>query len=203
MRKPYPDTKPCHHQYEMAVIAEECGEVTQLVGKALRFGWDSHDPLKINGRTNLELLHDEVGDVMAAIDFAVERGLLDREALQQRSFYKRRKLVETAPPVIGDGISFDNIIPYTPDEDMSKRRLIVLAFVAAALLIMGVVLGSWAAQNTQEDVRIQALNSAEECLMEQANKPDGDASECARLLEVAGSPVRESRPEVIEIEFDD
>ena len=57
----HPDTVPVEHQYEVALINEECGEVCQMVGKTMRFGWQSYhpnDPLK----TNYDLLHEEMGD---------------------------------------------------------------------------------------------------------------------------------------------
>ena len=47
----------------LAMLAEECGEVVQVVGKTLRHGYDSHcpgDPAKV---TNRQLLTKEIGDV--------------------------------------------------------------------------------------------------------------------------------------------
>ncbi len=49
----------------LALLAEECGEVIQVIGKILRHGYESYHP---EGNTsNRELLALEVSDVMAAL----------------------------------------------------------------------------------------------------------------------------------------
>lgn len=48
----------------LAMLAEECGEVIQIVGKILRHGYDSHHPASPHV-TNRELLGDELTDLMA------------------------------------------------------------------------------------------------------------------------------------------
>lgn len=51
----------------LAYLAEECGEVIQIVGKILRHGYESHnpfDPLKTNNRL---LLQNELTNVLQAI----------------------------------------------------------------------------------------------------------------------------------------
>lgn len=45
----------------LAMLAEECGEVIQIVGKILRHGYDSTHP--DGGPTNAELLSKEVCDI--------------------------------------------------------------------------------------------------------------------------------------------
>ncbi len=54
----------------LALLAEECGEVIQVIGKCLRHGLESHNPLDAGSPSNLELLEQELGDVLAAIDIA-------------------------------------------------------------------------------------------------------------------------------------
>lgn len=49
----------------LALLAEECGEVIQVIGKILRHGYESRHPN--GGPTNRELLEKELGDVDAAI----------------------------------------------------------------------------------------------------------------------------------------
>lgn len=49
----------------LAILAEECGEVIQVVGKILRHGYESVHP--DGGQTNRQLLESEIGDVQAAI----------------------------------------------------------------------------------------------------------------------------------------
>lgn len=51
----------------LALLAEECGEVIQAVGKILRHGYESRNPLIAEGPTNRESLERELGDVHAAI----------------------------------------------------------------------------------------------------------------------------------------
>ena len=54
----------------LACAGEECGEVQQVVGKALRFGiWDHHPDKKI---TNLEMLRREVHDLLAVYELICE-----------------------------------------------------------------------------------------------------------------------------------
>lgn len=50
----------------LALLAEECGEVIQVVGKILRHGYESRHPN--GGPTNRKLLEREIGDVFAAVD---------------------------------------------------------------------------------------------------------------------------------------
>lgn len=50
----------------LAMLAEECGEVIQIVGKILRHGYDSYHP--VNPRvTNRQLLVKELRDVNAVL----------------------------------------------------------------------------------------------------------------------------------------
>lgn len=48
----------------LALLAEECGEVTQAIGKILRHGYNSTHPDQ--GGTNRWRLEREIADVMAA-----------------------------------------------------------------------------------------------------------------------------------------
>jgi hypothetical protein len=54
----------------LALLAEECGEVIQVVGKILRHGFDSTHPE--GGRTNRQWLEKELGDVEFAKSLLVE-----------------------------------------------------------------------------------------------------------------------------------
>lgn len=51
----------------LACLAEECGEVVQIVGKILRHGYESSNPFDIDCRTNRSLLEKEVGDIQVAL----------------------------------------------------------------------------------------------------------------------------------------
>jgi NTP pyrophosphatase (non-canonical NTP hydrolase) len=49
----------------LALLAEECGEVIQAIGKVLRHGYESRHP--DGGPTNREALEKEIGDAHHAI----------------------------------------------------------------------------------------------------------------------------------------
>lgn len=52
----------------LALLAEECGEVVQAIGKILRHGLESKHP--IGGPTNRQSLETELGNVLAAMRLA-------------------------------------------------------------------------------------------------------------------------------------
>ena len=66
----------------LALLAEECGEVIQMVGKILRHGYESRHPN--GGPTNREMLECELGDVCAAIRLMTGEGDLAECAIAQR-----------------------------------------------------------------------------------------------------------------------
>lgn len=49
----------------LAMLAEECAEVVQIVGKILRHGQDSHHPADPHAVSNRRLLESELLDVFA------------------------------------------------------------------------------------------------------------------------------------------
>ena len=49
--------------YIVSTFMEECGELTQALGKSIRFGMDSKKPS--TGELNVDQIHDEFHDVMA------------------------------------------------------------------------------------------------------------------------------------------
>ena len=54
----------------LALLAEECGEVVQMVGKILRHGYNSKHP--DTGEMNRTLLENEIGDLFAAIELMLK-----------------------------------------------------------------------------------------------------------------------------------
>jgi hypothetical protein len=52
----------------LALLLEEMGEAQQIIGKILRHGYASSNPLKPNSENNREMLTRELGDVLVAID---------------------------------------------------------------------------------------------------------------------------------------
>lgn len=62
----------------LAILAEECGEVVQMVGKVLRHGYRSSSPLKPKGSpNNRALLSMEIGHIYAAVRRMVEANDID------------------------------------------------------------------------------------------------------------------------------
>lgn len=62
----------------LALLAEERGETTQAIGKILRHGYESKNPLQIY--TNREQLEKEIADVYVAIRMMFEAGDIRRRA---------------------------------------------------------------------------------------------------------------------------
>jgi NTP pyrophosphatase (non-canonical NTP hydrolase) len=76
-------------QQEILLIAqEECAEVIQAISKTLRFGPDS----SWQGRSNLERLEEEVGDLVCMIDLMKSHGIIDEEFVRHASLAKQIKL---------------------------------------------------------------------------------------------------------------
>lgn len=68
----------------LSILAEECGETVQRIGKVLRHGLTS--PRPSTGELNAELLQDEIGDICAILDV-----LADLEVIQEDSVYRRQE----------------------------------------------------------------------------------------------------------------
>ena len=83
--------------YVLGLIAEECGEATQLAGKALRFGYDTPGAPEspFNGMTARENLPKELGDIRAAIRFGAEHGLID---LDEVAYWEDMKFAKLMSP---------------------------------------------------------------------------------------------------------
>jgi NTP pyrophosphatase (non-canonical NTP hydrolase) len=64
----------------LALLAEECAEVIQVVTKIQRHGLQSHHPSD-QFTTNRDLLHKEVGDLLAALRIAEGQHILDEPRL--------------------------------------------------------------------------------------------------------------------------
>lgn len=77
----------------LAMLAEECGEVIQIVGKILRHGYDSYHPADPN-TTNRDLLAKELRDVNAVLQ-AMSRFELKDYSVQDWIDVWERKLQYT------------------------------------------------------------------------------------------------------------
>jgi hypothetical protein len=58
----------------LAKLAEECGEIIQMVGKTLVHGWGSFHPRFPEEGTNREKLEKEIGGLACVIDMMIAAG---------------------------------------------------------------------------------------------------------------------------------
>jgi len=66
----------------LAKLTEECGEISQMVGKTLVHGWASYhprDPKQVRNRAELE---KEVGGLLAVVDIMIAAGDLNPDAIE-------------------------------------------------------------------------------------------------------------------------
>ncbi len=76
----------------LALLAEECGEVVQVIGKILRHGYESYHP---NGHSsNRELLTNELGDLYAAIKMMTDTDDLKMIEVLDAAEDKKRRVAE-------------------------------------------------------------------------------------------------------------
>ena len=66
----------------LALLSEEIGECQHVIGKILRHGYNSTNPVKKDGVTNRELLDQELGDVQYAVSLMVHCGDVRRGKIQ-------------------------------------------------------------------------------------------------------------------------
>lgn len=77
----------------LALIAEECGEVVQAIGKILRHGYESTSPFDPERTTNRTALEKECGDLRAVIAFAAVNGDLDEIEIEHHLRQKTERLL--------------------------------------------------------------------------------------------------------------
>lgn len=77
----------------LAMLAEEAGEIVQIVGKILRHGYESYHPDSPNGPSNRQMLENEIADFEAvfqmmddAKDVSVEGTAVLQSMKQKRRF---------------------------------------------------------------------------------------------------------------------
>lgn len=79
----------------LALLAEECGECVQAIGKILRHGYESCHPNATNHEfDNRYELQKELGDVVAAMKLLIDAGDLDEEQIIERSQDKLETVVK-------------------------------------------------------------------------------------------------------------
>ncbi len=93
MQKNFNDLTPAETE-RLAILAEEMGEAVQVIGKILRHGYESRNPLNPESLTNREYLELEMGDVLAALFLMEESNDIDSDEIISRMIVKGVKIKE-------------------------------------------------------------------------------------------------------------
>jgi len=78
----------------LALLAEECGEVIQAVGKILRHGFESYNPTVDRGLSNKEHLEKEIGHLLNAVTMLTTTGNLDTWKIEEFKFLKKDSIAK-------------------------------------------------------------------------------------------------------------
>lgn len=81
-------------QYLLVCLAEECAEVQQEVGKALRFGLDHDWPNDKNSGTNAERIKKELTDLLAIVELLESRGAISGKLDLDAIANKQSKVIQ-------------------------------------------------------------------------------------------------------------
>lgn len=73
----------------LAILSEELGEAQQCIGKILRHGYESYNPVIDTGRTNRRELERECGDIFEAILMLCRAKDLNEAGVNERQHTKR------------------------------------------------------------------------------------------------------------------
>ena len=65
----------------LAILSEELGEVAQIIGKILRHGYNSYNPFSENPETNRQLLEEELGHILNAMNMLVAADDINSKAI--------------------------------------------------------------------------------------------------------------------------
>lgn len=76
----------------LALLAEEAGEVVQIVGKILRHGYDSHHPKRPEDGTNRSMLEREIGDITLIMDLMLAKDDISRDACERAFSLKYERM---------------------------------------------------------------------------------------------------------------
>lgn len=72
----------------IGIIVEELGETCQVLGKIIRHGLESKNPIIENSLTNRQLLEKEIGDVYNAVDMMAEENMVSKEKILKNADIK-------------------------------------------------------------------------------------------------------------------
>jgi NTP pyrophosphatase (non-canonical NTP hydrolase) len=73
----------------LAILSEELGEAQQAIGKILRHGYESYNPIVDTGMVNRRELERELGDVAFAIEMLADAGDIGGKGILLRKAAKR------------------------------------------------------------------------------------------------------------------
>lgn len=76
----------------LAILSEELGEAQQAIGKILRHGYQSYNPVVNTGMVNRGELERECGDVFEAILMLCRAGDLNAAGINARQAEKQEKI---------------------------------------------------------------------------------------------------------------
>ena len=76
----------------LSVLLEELGEAQQCIGKILRHGYESYNPVVNTGMTNRRELERELGDVREAIGMLCRAKDVNLQSVEMREEEKRRTI---------------------------------------------------------------------------------------------------------------
>ena len=65
----------------LAKLTEECGEISQMVGKTLVHGWNNFHPRMPEEGTNRERLEKEIGGLLAVVKIMSDAGDLNADRI--------------------------------------------------------------------------------------------------------------------------
>ena len=89
MNQPFNDLSDAQAE-RLALLAEECAEVIQIVGKILRHGYESTHPEEPDGETNREMLEREIGHIHAATQLMLDNDDLTLTKIETHGAEKRK-----------------------------------------------------------------------------------------------------------------
>jgi len=76
----------------LAILSEELGEAQQCIGKIIRHGYESYNPVVNTGMTNRQELVRELGDIMLAIELLCRAQDISSIGISNRVEVKRETI---------------------------------------------------------------------------------------------------------------
>ena len=91
MNKPHFNKLSNAELERLACLAEECGEVIQMVNKTIRHGFDNSHP-KYGNKTCRELLEQEIADLFVIFELMNGNEDFDEDRLYECKMFKKSKI---------------------------------------------------------------------------------------------------------------